>query len=68
MSVIWGLANPMVGDCKVTQALLTHDHHLIHAGRVNLGDEGLAGRNFERFITEGLETPLRQIRRHPAMD
>jgi hypothetical protein len=46
----------MVGERKVTQALLTHDHHLIRAGRVNLGGEGFAGRNFERFVTEGRET------------
>jgi len=54
MPVIWGLANPTIGEREVTQALLTHDHHLIRAGQVILGDKGFAGRDFERFITEDL--------------
>jgi hypothetical protein len=39
MPVIWGLANPTIGEREVTQALLTHDHHLIRAGQVILGDK-----------------------------
>jgi hypothetical protein len=58
MPVIWGLANPKIGEREVTQALLEHDHHLIRAGQVILGDKGFAGRDFERFITEDLGAHL----------
>lgn len=58
MPVIWGLANPKIGEREVTQALLEHDHHLIRAGQVILGDKGFAGREFERFITEDLHAHL----------
>ena len=58
MPVIWGLANPKIGEREVTQALLEHDHHLIRAGQVILGDKGFAGRDFERFITEDLGATL----------
>jgi hypothetical protein len=54
MPVIWGLANPKIGEREVTQALLARDHHLVHEGQVILGDKGFAGREFERFITEDL--------------
>jgi hypothetical protein len=40
MPVIWGLANPKVGEREVTQALLEKDHHLVRAGQVILGDKG----------------------------
>jgi hypothetical protein len=58
MPVIWGLANPTIVEREVTQALLTHDHHLIRAGQVILGDKGFAGRDFERFVTEDLGAHL----------
>ncbi|MFW0775975.1 IS982 family transposase [Paenarthrobacter nitroguajacolicus] len=58
MPVIWGLANPKIGEREVTQSLLEHDHHLIRAGQVILGDKGFAGRDFERFITEDLGAHL----------
>ena len=58
MPVIWGLANPKLGEREVTQALLTNDHRLIRAGQVILGDKGFAGRDFERFITEDLGATL----------
>jgi len=58
MPVIWGLANPTIGEREVTQALLEHDHHLIHDGQVILGDKGFAGKDFERFITEDLGATL----------
>lgn len=58
MPVIWGLANPKIGEREVTQALLRRDHHLIRAGQVILGDKGFAGRDFERFITEDLGAHL----------
>ncbi|MDQ0673448.1 hypothetical protein QFZ36_001009 [Pseudarthrobacter siccitolerans] len=32
MPVIWGLANPKIGERGATQALLEHDHHLIRGG------------------------------------
>jgi len=58
MPVIWGLANPKLGEREVTQALLTNDHRLIRAGQVILGDKGFAGRDFERFITDDLGATL----------
>jgi hypothetical protein len=58
MPVIWGLANPKIGEREVTQALLAHDHHLIRGGQIILGDKGFAGRDFERFITEDLGAHL----------
>jgi hypothetical protein len=58
MPVIWGLANPKIGEREATRALLEHDHHLIRAGQVILGDKGFAGRDFEAFITENLGATL----------
>jgi Transposase DDE domain len=58
MPVIWGLANPKIGEREVTQALLEKDHHLVRAGQVILGDKGFAGKEFERFITEDLGAHL----------
>jgi hypothetical protein len=58
MPVIWGLANPKIGEREVTQALLAHDHHLVQTGQVILGDKGFAGREFEAFITEDLGATL----------
>jgi hypothetical protein len=58
MPVIWGLANPKIGEREVTQALLEKDHHLVRAGQVILGDKGFAGKDFERFITEDLGAHL----------
>lgn len=34
MPVIWGLANPKLGEREVTQALLEREHRHIHAGQV----------------------------------
>lgn len=58
MPVIWGLANPKIGERAATEALLTRDHHLVAAGQVILGDKGFAGRQFERFINEDLGAHL----------
>ena len=54
MPVIWGLANPKLGEREVMTALLEADHHLVHAGQVLLGDKGFAGKDFEAFITDQL--------------
>jgi hypothetical protein len=54
MPVIWGLANPKLGEREVMQALLEADHHLVRAGQVILGDKGFAGKDFEAFITDEL--------------
>lgn len=53
MPVIWGMANPRFGEREVTEALLRHDHHLVHDKQVILADKG-----FERFITEELGAHL----------
>jgi hypothetical protein len=58
MPIIWGLAHPKLGEREVTQALLEHDHHLIRAGQVIVGDKGFAGRDFEAFIADRLGAVL----------
>ncbi len=58
MPVIWALANPKIGEREVTQAMLEHDHRLVHEGQVILGDKGFAGKEFERFISEELGATL----------
>ncbi|MGB2950528.1 MAG: IS982 family transposase [Rhodococcus sp. (in: high G+C Gram-positive bacteria)] len=58
MPIIWGLANPKIGEREVTQALLEHDHHLIRTGQVIVGDKGFAGKDFEVFITNDLGAHL----------
>lgn len=58
MPVVWGLANPKIGEREVTEALLRHDRHLIQPGQVIVGDKGFAGREFETFITDDLGAHL----------
>src|SRR5829696_5321426 len=58
MPVIWGLANPKIGEREVVQALLERDSQLIRAGQVILGDKGFAGRDFEGFIRDQLHAHL----------
>jgi len=58
MPIIWGLANPKIGEREVTQALLERDHHLIRAGQIILGDKGFAGRDFETFVHDQLGAHL----------
>lgn len=58
MPVVWGLANPKIGEREVTEALLRHDRHLIQPGQVIVGDKGFAGREFESFITDELDAHL----------
>lgn len=64
MPVIWGLANPKIGEREALEAILRKDHHLIQDGEVIIGDKGFAGREFERFMTDDLHvTFLRPDRR-----
>jgi hypothetical protein len=58
MPIIWGPAHPKIGEREVTQALLDHDSHLVHAGQVILGDKGFAGRAFETFVHDQLGAHL----------
>jgi hypothetical protein len=58
LPVIWGLANPKIGEREVVKALLEREHHLIRAGQVLLGDKGFAGRDFETFIHDDLHAHL----------
>ena len=58
MPIIWGLANPKLGEREVTQALLERDHELIRAGQVIIGDKGFAGRDFEHFVNHDLGAHL----------
>jgi hypothetical protein len=50
MPVIWGLANPKLGEREVMTALLEADHHLVRDGQVILADKGFAGAEFEQVI------------------
>jgi hypothetical protein len=54
MPIIWGLATPKIGEREVVHALLEHDHHLVAAGQVLLGDKNFAGRDFEAALREDL--------------
>ena len=58
MPIIWGLANPKLGERDVTRALLEHDHTLIRTGQIILGDKGFAGHEFETFVREDLGARL----------
>ena len=58
LPVIWGLANPKLGERDVVRALLEPDHHLVRGGQVLLGDKGFAGRDFESFIHDDLHIHL----------
>lgn len=54
MPVIWGLANPKIGEREAAAAMLDHDRHLVTPGQVIVGDKGFAGKEFETFITDDL--------------
>lgn len=58
MPIIWGLANPKIGEREAAQAMLDHDRHLLSAGQVIIGDKGFAGREFEAFVTDDLGAHL----------
>ena len=58
MPIIWGLANPKIGEREAAQAMLEHDRHLIRPGQVIVGDKGFAGKDFEAFITNELGAEL----------
>ena len=56
--MIWGLAHPGLGEREVTQAMLERDHQPVRAGQVILGGKGFAGRDFEAFVSAGLQADL----------
>jgi hypothetical protein len=58
MPVIWGLANPKIGEREAAQAMLDHDRHLIRPGQIIIADKGFAGREFETFLTDDLDVHL----------
>jgi hypothetical protein len=58
MPIVWGLANPKIGEREATQALLEHNHHLIASGQLIVGDKGFAGAEFETFIHDHLGAHL----------
>jgi hypothetical protein len=58
MPIVWGLANPKLGEREVVQALLEHDHHLTRNGQVLLADKGFAGTEFETFLRERIGAHL----------
>jgi hypothetical protein len=58
MPIIWGLANPKIGEREAAETMLRHDKHLIRPGQIIIGDKGFAGKEFETFITGELEAEL----------
>jgi hypothetical protein len=58
MPIVWGLANPKIGEREAVQAMLEHDRHLIRPGQVIVGDKGFVGKDFEAFITNELGAEL----------
>jgi hypothetical protein len=58
MPIVWGLANPKIGEREAAEHMLRHDKHLIRPGQIIVGDKGFAGKAFEAFITEELEAEL----------
>jgi hypothetical protein len=58
MPVVWGLANPKIGEREAAEAMLDHDRHLIRPGQIIIGDKGFAGAEFESFITNDLGAHL----------
>ena len=58
MPIVWGLANPKIGEREVTEALFRHDQHLIRPGQVIVADKGFAGADFEAFVTGELGAEL----------
>jgi hypothetical protein len=58
MPIVWGLANPKIGEREAAETMLRHDKHLIRPGQIIIGDKGFAGKEFEAFITGELEATL----------
>ena len=58
MPIIWGLANPKIGEREVTEELFRQDKHLIRPGHLIVADKGFAGRDFETFIRNELGAEL----------
>ncbi|MGP5699047.1 IS982 family transposase [Glutamicibacter arilaitensis] len=58
MPVIWGVANPKIGEREAIAAMLDASSDLVCDGQVILADKGFAGKQFEAFITEDLKAHL----------
>lgn len=58
MPVIWGLANPKIGEREMTTVLPDHDRDRVHPGQVIVADKGFAGREFEGFVADELDAVL----------
>ncbi len=58
MPIVWGLANPKIGEREVTESLFRHDQHLLRPGQVIVADKGFAGTEFEAFVTNDLGAEL----------
>lgn len=58
MPIIWGLANPKIGEREVTHALLQRDHTLIRRGQVIVGAKRFADHEFESFVRDDLGAQL----------
>ena len=58
MPIVWGLANPKIGEREAAETMRRHDKHLIRPGQIIVGDKGFAGKEFETFITGELEAEL----------
>lgn len=58
MPIIWGLADPKIGEREATEVLLDHDRHLVCPGQAIIADKGFAGREFEDFVHAELGATL----------
>ncbi|WP_396276687.1 IS982 family transposase [Glutamicibacter creatinolyticus] len=58
MPVVWGLANPKIGEREAIAAMLEASSDLVADGQVILADKGFAGKEFETFITADLKAHL----------
>jgi hypothetical protein len=66
MPIVWGLANPKIGEREAVEALLAADtdHALIRAGDVILGDKGFRRRRVRGLPARGARRPPRPPRPH----
>lgn len=58
MPVIWGLANPKIGEREAIATMLDASSDLVADGQVILADKGFAGKQFEAFISGDLKAHL----------
>lgn len=58
MPVIWGLADPTIGEREVATVVLDHNRRLVCSGQVIVADKGFSGKEFEGFVADELDAML----------